>query len=262
MNRIIRLMAALGALLLILALLGVALVTPTRASSDLSSWRTPTPTRTPTPQRTATPQPTGIATATPQPTGIATATPQPTPTQVPLTITTASLPNGNVGTNYGVGVTSTGGQGTPHRWSLVAGRLPEGLAMMSSYGVYSTMIHGTPKRAETTSFTVQVKDAAGNVATRSYTLTIDPPLPLEITNQSSTLAPGTVGSSYATSLFANGGVQPYTWAIIAGQLPPGLTLSGNVISGTPTARGTFVFTARVSDSTGAQTSREFSITVS
>jgi hypothetical protein len=83
-----------------------------------------------------------------------------------------------------------------------------------------------------------------------------------ITNQSSTLAPGTVGASYATSLFADGGVQPYAWSIVAGQLPPGLGLSRNVISGTPTTRGTFTFTARVTDSGGQQASREFSITVS
>ena len=54
----------------------------------------------------------------------------------------------------------------------------------------------------------------------------------------------------------------YTWSIAAGQLPPGLSLSRNVISGTPTTRGTFTFTARVRDNGGHQASQQFSITVS
>jgi Putative Ig domain len=180
----------------------------------------------------------------------------------PLVITTSQLPNGNVGTFYGNYITSSGGSGTPHTFKLIAGRLPSGLTMASSFGVQSTSITGTPTTVETQSFTVQVTDGCGNTATKALAITIDAARPLVITNPSSTLRPGTVGSSYAANLFADGGVQPYRWAVVAGQLPPGIVLNSNQLSGRPTTAGTFTFTVRVTDNTGAQASREFSITVS
>ncbi len=62
---------------------------------------------------------------------------------------------------------------------------------------------------------------------------------------------GVVGVSYSASLQANGGPTPITWAIEAGELPAGLSLSsaGN-ISGTPTATGSSAFTVRATDSGG------------
>lgn len=60
---------------------------------------------------------------------------------------------------------------------------------------------------------------------------------------------------------AGGAPRPYTWAIVAGQLPPGLGLSGHRIQGTPSTAGTFALTARVRDSGGQEATREFSITV-
>ena len=86
-----------------------------------------------------------------------------------------------------------------------------------------------------------------------------------ITNQSDTLSPGTVGEFYCCgNLFASGGVQPYTWSVVAGALPPGLELPRreNTISGTPTTAGTFTFTVRVTDDLGAFSEKEFSITIS
>jgi hypothetical protein len=45
-----------------------------------------------------------------------------------------------------------------------------------------------------------------------------------------------------------GGFGPYTWSIVAGVLPGGLTLSsGGTVTGTPTGPGSFTFTAEVTD---------------
>lgn len=81
-----------------------------------------------------------------------------------------------------------------------------------------------------------------------------------------TLASGTVGTSYTEYLMATGGTSPYiSWAVIAGSLPPGLTLpSGgfiNVIGGTPTAAGTYNFTVQVTDTTGATGTKALSIVI-
>ena len=75
---------------------------------------------------------------------------------------------------------------------------------------------------------------------------------------------GTVGEFYCCgNLFAIGGVQPYTWSVVAGTLPPGLELPRreNTISGTPTTAGTFTFTIRVTDAPGASSEQLFSITI-
>lgn len=185
----------------------------------------------------------------------------PTPPPSPLVILTTTMPNGNIGTRYVQFITSSGGLGTPHQFRLVSGKLPSGLSMASSFGVNSTVVSGTPTTLGTSSFTVQVQDQTGHTATQALGITVDSPLPLVINTPGPTLTPGTVGVSYSAFLFAQGGIQPFTWAIVAGQLPPGLRLSGNIISGTPTTAGTFTFTARVSDSGGQQASIVLSIAI-
>ena len=61
-----------------------------------------------------------------------------------------------------------------------------------------------------------------------------------------------VGRPYSYALPASGGVAPYTFSIISGALPPGLTLNSatGVIAGTPTAAGSFSFSVQVVDYRG------------
>jgi hypothetical protein len=76
------------------------------------------------------------------------------------------------------------------------------------------------------------------------------------------LTGGTAGSSYSTTLTQTGALGTPNFAITAGALPPGITLATNgTISGTPTATGTFNFTATVSDNSGCSGSQAYSITV-
>ena len=63
------------------------------------------------------------------------------------------------------------------------------------------------------------------------------------------LTAGAVGSAYSVSLTATGGTAPYTTALTSGALPAGLTLSNNVLSGSPTIAGTYAFTITTTDST-------------
>jgi hypothetical protein len=62
----------------------------------------------------------------------------------------------------------------------------------------------------------------------------------------------TFGQPYASFAVAAGGVQPYTFAVISGTLPPGITLNPTTgeIAGIPTSEGSYSFTIQVTDSTG------------
>jgi hypothetical protein len=59
-----------------------------------------------------------------------------------------------------------------------------------------------------------------------------------------------VGQQYAMPVTVTGGIMPYTWQVVGGELPPGLRLQphkGSVV-GTPTTAGTYHFTVDVVDS--------------
>ena len=89
-----------------------------------------------------------------------------------------------------------------------------------------------------------------------------PPAPPPVISTGS-LASGTAGASYSATLTATGGITPYTWSVVSGSLPAGLSLASNtgVISGTPTAAGTASFTAQVRDANSQTASQAFSITI-
>jgi len=88
--------------------------------------------------------------------------------------------------------------------------------------------------------------------------------PLEIVTERS-LPKAILTSSYEAKLAARGGVPPWTWEVIVGHLPDGLTLDPvtGTISGTPTALGQFHFAVEVSDSDDPSDTRtrDFTLTV-
>jgi hypothetical protein len=184
-----------------------------------------------------------------------------------LRITTNSpLPNARVGQNYTGFIEACCGQGSgPIRWSLVNGRVPDGLRFAGNdlRLTQTTAVLGTPTRVQTTTFTVRARDGAGNTATKTFTLTVDPPSPLVITNGTDQLRDGNVGVAYEASLFPGGGTPPYSWSHVAGTLPPGLRVQASPgrVLGTPTTAGTFTFTVRVNDSGGQTASQQFTIRI-
>ncbi|MCW3085350.1 MAG: hypothetical protein JWP12_2716 [Bacteroidetes bacterium] len=78
----------------------------------------------------------------------------------------------------------------------------------------------------------------------------------------SSVTGGTAGTAYSSTLSQTGALGAPSFAVTAGALPPGLTLSASgTISGTPTATGTFNFTASVSDASGCVGSTAYSLTI-
>jgi Putative Ig domain len=163
-----------------------------------------------------------------------------------LAITTASLSAGNEGSAYTATVAAVGGVPS-FVWSVSSGSLPAGLSLGSS-NTRSATISGTPTTQGTVNFTIEVVDSEGHSSFQPLSIAIGAPLPLAVT--AITLPTGSVNVVYpAASLQATGGVPPFTWFLLSGSLPPGLSLDGNgAIVGTPTQAGTFTFNVQVNDS--------------
>lgn len=98
-------------------------------------------------------------------------------------------------------------------------------------------------------FMVPVSAMAAN-ASKTLTITV---APADLTVTTASLPGAKIGTAYSATLAATGGIGPYTWAVTTGALPPGITLSpAGVLSGTPTAAGTYTMTFTVTDTqTGA-----------
>ena len=170
---------------------------------------------------------------------------------------------GQVGTEftYFIDVSDCASSNKQPTFKVVDGRLPTGTKLFD-FASRTGLINGVPKVAGTFTFTIEVKDETRATDTETFTVEILPAEAPTITTVA--LSDGTVGEFYCCgNLFASGGVQPYTWSIVAGALPPGLELPRreNTISGTPTTAGTFTFTVRVTDDLGAFSEKEFSITI-
>lgn len=171
---------------------------------------------------------------------------------LPPSITTTSLPNAADGVPYSQTIATTGGV-SPLNFSVVSGSgsLPTGLHMNTT-----GLINGTPSCPTATncppasSFTVQVADS-GNpplVATQALSIKVNPAPLLSITATS--LPSGNVGAAYRGTVTIQGGQPAFTWSLVSGNLPPGLSqdTSTGIITGTPTMQGTFSFTVQVQDS--------------
>ena len=154
--------------------------------------------------------------------------------------------------------------GAVDTFTITNGSLPPGLSMPATYGAAGTIVGGTPTTQGTFTFTVHVtKFGTSTPSTNgTYRITVGPPPPLTVTFPSTCCNAGTVGSSYFQNFFTSGGVGPFTWTVSAGQLPPGVTLTGGHLGGTPTAAGTYTFTIKVTDSAGDQATEPGSITIS
>lgn len=159
-----------------------------------------------------------------------------------ITITPATLPTPLVGVAYTQQLTASGGA-APYTFAVSAGTLPTGLSMSPA-----GQISGSPTASGSFAFTVTATDDNAQTGSQAYTLDIAPPT---LTLLPATLPNGLAGTAYSQQFTAGGGLAPYTYALSAGTLPAGLTLSSaGLLSGTPTADGTYTFSVQATDSTG------------
>jgi hypothetical protein len=171
-----------------------------------------------------------------------------------LTVLSGPLPQGSVGASYNQTLVGTAGT-PPYAWSISGGRLPAGLSINNVTGA----ITGTPTTTGTANFTVKITDSAtpvANTATSNLSIVVQPRLSITTTS----LPAGSLGTAYAESLQATGGVPPYNFSLSSGTLPAGLTLL-SVIAGVPTTAGTSNFSVTAYDSQGATATGNLSIQI-
>ena len=160
-----------------------------------------------------------------------------------LQVATASLPDGVRSASYTATLATTGGTGSK-TWALASGSLPPGLSL-SPAGVIS----GIPTVTGNTGFSVFVSDSGAppqSTGATALVIRIFDPL-AGATAGALPVARQTV--TYSTTLVVSGGFSGKNFTLDSGTIPPGLTLAASgVLSGIPTAPGTYNFTYRVADS--------------
>jgi large repetitive protein len=93
----------------------------------------------------------------------------------PLQISTTPLATGTTGVPYSRDLPAQGGA-PPYTWSVVTSikELPPGLTLGTTAPGFNNVLTGTPTKAGTFSFPMQVQDSQDNTATGTVTITIDP----------------------------------------------------------------------------------------
>ncbi|MFC5345246.1 IPT/TIG domain-containing protein [Brevundimonas staleyi] len=109
------------------------------------------------------------------------------------------------------------------------------------------------------SFTYTAGNAGGTSLPATVSLTVSPPT---LTLSGIELS-GEVGVAYSQAISAASGAAPYVFTLASGSdpLPPGLSFANGVLSGTPTAEGTFNLVVRATDVHGATGTRTYVLVI-
>ena len=160
------------------------------------------------------------------------------PTEIDLS--PVQLPMATPGDVYAQTLLASGGV-APHLYTVTEGYLPPGLTLDPVTGA----LGGTPSVSGTFVFVGTATDANTCTGSQGYALQVlcslqFDPLALPVAKE---------GTSYLQPLaVSTGGTPPYAFATVSGTVPPGLTLSGpGVLTGTPTAPGTYAFLVEATD---------------
>jgi hypothetical protein len=161
--------------------------------------------------------------------------PPPTPPIVfpPPTITTAALPATDANNpGYAFQFSALGGKPGADTWTVSSGALPAGVTLTPA-----GFLSGTPTQTGSFPVTIKATDGNGTSSTKTLTLTVNPRL-FVLTGEG--LPSGLLNQAYGpVQVGSRGGTPPFTWSM--SNAPAGLSIDPNtgMISGTPTAAGTF-----------------------
>ena len=172
----------------------------------------------------------------------------------PLGIGSLELPETEVNNIYSSQVRYSGGT-PPYRFDISYGKLPPGISIIPESG----LLTGIPKTSAAFTFFVRVTDGNNDFAERELTIIVAE----ELIITTKELSRGTCGIEYFQNIQATGGTQPYTFSLIAGNLPQGLSLSkiGKIGSSVPATTGKSTFTIQVTDTIGRTETKTFDLEI-
>jgi len=175
------------------------------------------------------------------------------PLNIPLSIVSAPLPNGTIGSAYTFTFTQSGGN-APFTWSLSAGALPPGLSFTTNGN-----LSGTPITVGAFNFTVAVSDATPSSISAPVTLTIQDGAPAITSILTATPPQQVTGGSVNFSIgVTDPGSEALTYAWTFGD-------GGTDTSTSPihvyTTAGIFTVQVTVTNTDGLNVSNSISVTI-
>lgn len=175
-----------------------------------------------------------------------------------IAVSPSSMPSMQVGVEFSVTMTATGGAGSPYTFSISVGALPAGLSLNATTG----KIIGTPSASGSYGFTVTATDGASKFGSRAYGGSVAGPTIIVTPDK---LPTAMVNRNISLVFAASGGNAPYTWYYSAVQTPvqpPGVNLYSNgLFQGVPTAAGTYSMRIMAQDADGNVGYHDYSFVV-
>lgn len=174
-----------------------------------------------------------------------------------LGLATPSLPDALVHQPYEVQLVGQGAAGPFTFHAKTPAELPPGVTLSMA-----GLLAGTPTQTGIFSFTIVV-EANGGLAEARRTIRVSTTTASLAITTAQLPAPVRL-FAYDALLGAAGGLEPYTWAVVEGQLPQGFSLdpSGRISGSTGSALGTrSTFTLQVWDAVGNVDRRAYTLTV-
>ena len=136
---------------------------------------------------------------------------------------------------------------TPVNYSVIAGSLPTGASLNTNTGQITGTLTSTSYGDY--SITIRATDAVGNTEDATY---LQPYANVMSVSNSGTALEAEVGWGWTSSVTASGGFPGYTYAVVSGALPAGVSLNSGsgALSGNPTTAGSGSYVIRATDSIG------------
>ncbi len=178
-----------------------------------------------------------------------------TPTNIAVSVNPTTTQNVDAGQTVALSAAVANDQGSKGvQWSVAAGSG----TLASTTGATNTY---TAPAVAASGVVVTATSVADPTKTASVTVNV---FATPLFSTQSPLPAGYANVAYNVTLAVDGGVGAKAISVVSGALPPGLTVSSaGVLSGTPTAVGTYTFTAQVVDSaaTPVATTAVYSVSV-
>jgi len=171
-------------------------------------------------------------------------------------ILTEAVPPGRAGAPYAMAFAVNGGY-PPYTWSLASGKLPPGLTLDPA-----GLVAGKPADAGDYEFAVEMTDLIGqklkSVPYRMRVYTTQGFQKFEVKTKS--LPTLLTGQGIDIALACQGGEPPYVWESL-GNLPPGIQMSPDGLTGSPAKVGEYTVNLAVKDASGESAQVAYAVAV-